>query len=348
MAFLQKRIPLPTQIFLLNHLRVMARAGIPMATALNVLGAHFERKYRADFVKICATIERGVSLADAFAAHPGFLPSLAVELIRTGEASGTLEETLAEISTQLRKEYEFKTRLRGALLYPTIVIVAMAAIGVLVVTYVLPRLAELFEGVAELPLPTRTLLAIAHFSEVYGVPILASSLIGAAIIIGYARSRRGRPKWDQLILRLGPIGHLVREIHLVRFARTLGGLLKADMPMVKSLELTAGTSGNDAYRYALITAAASMSRGGTLEQALRKFSTLFPPTALQLVGVGEATGKLDALLIELADFYESDLDRTLQNLTTIIEPILILIIGIAVAFLAVAILLPLYSIAQVI
>ena len=344
-------IPLPTKIFILDHLRVMLRAGIPIGRALENLGADVAQPKLAAILRdLRATVERGVSLTDALAAHPELLPPVAVELIRSGEQSGTLEKTLAEVTMQLRKDHDLRSRVQGALLYPAIIIGAMSIIGTGVIGIILPRLALLFRDVTVmLPLPTRMLLAFSAFVGSYGLLVVVVLALACALLAAFSRSMRGRALGHRMLLAVpGRIGVLAKEVNLARTFRTLAGLLATDIPIVHALELTASTLSNTRYRSAVRAAATRVAHGEALGAVLREERALFPPTSVQVVTVGEETGTLAELFNELANFYEADVDRSLQNLTTIIEPILILIIGVGVAFLAVAVLQPMYTIAQAI
>ncbi|MBI4142891.1 type II secretion system F family protein [Candidatus Uhrbacteria bacterium] len=349
MLSIKRRVPLPTKIFLLDHLRVMLRAGLPIGRALESLAADVERPAIGRMLgEVKSAIERGGSLADALAAHPTLFPPLAVELIRAGEHAGTLEATLTEVATQLRKDHELRSRVQGALLYPAVIVGAMVVIGTGIIIFVLPKLLNLFRDVTvALPLPTRLLLGFSTFMGAYGW-IVAIVLVALAIAcVAFVRSARGKILWHRLLVRFpGRMGVLIREVNIARILRTLSGLLHTDIPIVRALELTTATLGNVQYRATLRDASTRIARGESLGAILRERKDLFPPTAVQVVAVGEETGSLDELLGELANFYEADVERTLRNLTTIIEPILILTIGVGVAFLAIAVLMPMYSIAQ--
>ncbi|MDO8622545.1 MAG: type II secretion system F family protein, partial [bacterium] len=330
------------------HLRVMLRAGIPLSRALESLGENVEQRAVAGaLTALHEAVERGTPFAEGLAAHPELLPRLVVELVRAGEVAGGLEGALTEAAAYLRREHRLRSSVQNALLYPAIILTAMVVLGTGVVVFILPRLLDIFRGVTiQLPLPTRVLLAISDAIAAYGSvigPLLVIAIV--ALVLG-ARSTLGRPIWHRIILRLGRLGSIAREVNVTRTARTLGGLLRTDLPIVRALELTASTLGNVHYQAALRDAATVVERGGTLRDALSNHRDLFPATALQLIGVGEQTGEIGTLLADLADFYETDLDQALKNLTVIIEPILMLVIGTAVGFLAVAVLQPMYSISQ--
>jgi len=350
MAFIKPRIPLPTQVFLLDHLRVMLRAGISLSRCLESLAEHAEQRRIGETLgTLRAAVERGSSFAEQLAASPGLFPSVVIELIRAGEATGSLESALTEAAAHLRKTHELRSRVRGALMYPAIVLSAMVVLGVGVVVFILPKLLDLFRGVTvPLPLPTRVLLALSDAITRHGIVVGAVAVAVIAALIAAARSDPGRSVSHRLLLRLGRLGRIAREVNIARITRTLSGLLRTDIPIVRSLELTAATLTNVHYRAALVAAAAAVARGGTLADALRRHRTLFPPTVIQMVAVGEEAAALDRLLADVADFYESDVDLSLQNLTTIIEPLLMLAIGAAVGFLAVAVLQPMYTVAQAI
>ncbi|MBI4434425.1 type II secretion system F family protein, partial [Candidatus Uhrbacteria bacterium] len=332
------------------HLRVMLRAGISLSRCLESLGSHAEQRRVGEILGVLrASVERGESFAERLTTYPGLFPPVVVELIRAGEATGTLEPALTEAAAHLRKTHELRSRVRGALMYPSIVLSAMVVLGVGVVVFILPRLLDIFRGVTvPLPLPTRVLLALSDAIARHGIVVGAAVVAIIAALIAAARSDPGRALSHRIILHLGRLGRIAREVNVARIARTLSGLLRTDIPIVRSLELTAATLTNVHYRAAITDAAAVVARGGTLRDALEHHRGLFPPTVIQMVAVGEEAAALDRLLTDVANFYEEDIDLSLRNLTTIIEPLLMLVIGAAVGFLAVAVLQPMYTVAQAI
>lgn len=350
MQLLQSHIPLTTKMFLLDHLRVMLRAGIPLSRCLESLAEHAEQRRIGEILMaLRASVERGASFAEQLAAYPNLFPPVVVELVRAGEATGTLESAFTEAAAHLKKTNELHSRVRGALMYPSIVISAMVVLGVGVVVFILPKLLDIFRGVTvPLPLPTRVLLGLSDAITQHGIVVGVAAVAVIAALVPAVRSDMGRAVWHRVILHLGRLGRIAREVNIARVTRTLSGLLRTDIPIVRSLELTAATLTNVHYRRALTEAAAAVARGGTLRDALAQHRELFPPTVIQMVGVGEEAAALDRLLADVADFYEEGVDQSLRNLTTIIEPILMLAIGAAVGFLAVAVLQPMYTVAQAI
>jgi len=348
---LRPRVPIATKVFLLDHLRVMLGAGIPIGRALDALTENVEpRSLQPVLQSIRDAVERGKSFSDGLAMHPDLFPLVTRELIRAGEATGLLEDALAESANALRKARELRSRIQSALFYPAIIIGAMVIIGVGVVIFVLPQLLELFRGVTvPLPLATRVLLVLSDIISAHAAVILTIG-VGAvvAIVVSATGSEHGRSAWHGAILRVWKFGRIAREVNIARMSRTLGALLATDVPVVRSLELTASTIRNVHYRRALSDAATTVAHGGTLRDALATRRDLFPATVLQMVNVGEQTGALHSLLGKVADFYESDVDLALRNIMTIIEPLLMLAIGVAVAFLAIAVLQPMYAISQAI
>lgn len=345
------RVPIATKAFLLDHLRVMLGAGISIGRALDALAEHIDPKsVRPMLQAIRDAVERGQSLTESIAGYPELFPPLTRELISAGEATGALEGAFTESARALRKERELRNRIQNALLYPAIIVGAMAVIGTGVVIFILPQLLGLFHEVTvPLPLTTRALLAFSDVIEAHAATVIGVGVVViAAIVIVATRSRIGRSMWHRVILGAWKIGRIACEVNIARMCRTLGALLATDVPIVRSLELTASTVQNVHYRHAITDAAATVSRGGSLRDALASRRDLFPATVLQMVNVGEQTGSLHTLLGEIANFYEEDVDMALRNLTTIIEPALMLIIGAAVAFFAIAVLQPMYTIAQAI
>ncbi|MDO8599346.1 MAG: type II secretion system F family protein [bacterium] len=346
---LQPRVPLATKVFLLNHLRVMISAGIPIGHALESLTENIEpRSVRPMLQSIRTAVEQGKPFAESLEAQPALFPPATRELIRAGESTGGLEGALTEAANALRKERELRSRVQNALLYPAIIVATMIIIGTGVVFFVLPQLLDVFRGVTvRLPLTTRVLLTLSDLVGAYAAELLGvGTSMTAAMVVYATKSAVGRSLWHRMILHAWKFGRIAREVNIARISRTLSGLLRTDVPIVRSLELTAATIQNVHYQSALRDAATAITHGGTLRDSLAHHRDLFPATVLQMVHVGEQTSELHTLLGEVADFYESNVDLALRNLTTIIEPILMLVIGAAVAFLAMAVLQPMYTIAQ--
>ncbi len=345
------RIPLIQKIFFLEHLHTMIHAGLSLVESLDTLGKEIEnKKLQKIIIEIKTDIEKGQPLAEVLARYPKAFPPIYVKMIEAGEVAGKMEESLKQVVDQMQKNEKLISTIRGALIYPAVIVVAMVAIGIMMVTVVLPKLTVLFEEFdAELPLATKILIVITDFaSQPVNMVIVLISLI--AIIFLFIFSLKKYPKFRRTIhnlnLHLPILGMVIKKINLARFSLTLSSLLKSTIPIVQAVEITSQTCGNVLYRDYLKLTSEKIKTGVPLSEILGENHYLFPPMVTEMIMVGERTGEVNQLLDELANFYGNEVDRTMKNFATIIEPIIILALGLAVAGIAVAVIMPMYSLVQ--
>ncbi|MFA4936712.1 MAG: type II secretion system F family protein [Patescibacteria group bacterium] len=345
-----QRIKAVDKIFFTQNLQVMLKAGLTVTAALHTLAEQTQNKrFKTILQELKTYVEKGVNLSDAMGHYSKIFSELFINMIKAGEKSGKLEEVLLYLTNQLRKNHTLVAKVRGALIYPIIVIVAMIGIGITMIVFVIPQITALFDEVsATLPLPTRVLIAISNFIVDYGYWVAAGSLLLIALFIFAIRSTQGKIVWHSFLLKLPMIGNIFRQINLAKFSRTFSSLLKTDIPIVQTFQITATTLGNVRYHQAMINAADQVKTGISVSQSMAPYKKLFPPLVIQMLAVGEETGTLDTVLEDLASFYEEEVDRIMSNLSTIIEPILMLILGVAVGFFAVSIIMPMYSLSEAI
>lgn len=342
------QVKMVEKIFFTQNLQVMVKAGLSVSIALKTLAQQTTNKaFQIILIDLHQRVDKGDSLADSLALYPKVFPELFVNMVKAGEKSGKLEDVLLQLTTQLRKSHALIAKVRGALTYPIIVITAMIGIGIAMITLVIPKITGIFEEVnATLPLPTRILIAISDFAVAHGLILAGLSIAMAIIFVRLIHIPRGRFIWHGLLLALPILAPILRKINLAKFARTFSSLIKTDIPVVQAFQITASTLGNSHYRTAVESAAERVKKGVQIATILKEYDKLFPPLIVQMVLVGEETGTIDTILEELAAFYEDDVDRTMSNLTTILEPVLILILGLGVGALAVSIIMPIYSLTQ--
>ena len=346
----RQKIKLSQKIFFVQQLSVMVRTGISMSVALKTLAEQTAAKnFRAILVDLQQQVEKGNLLSKGLERYERTFGELFINMIRAGEASGKLEEVLKQLFTQMKKDHDIIAKVRGAMIYPMVVVVMMVAIGILIMIYVVPSILSVFKELdVELPLATRVMIAISDFVLAYGLYLVVA---GIALGIGFVmliRSPRGKVGFHQLLLRLPVAGAIIKKINLARFCRTLSSLLKTDIPIVSSFEITARILGNELYRRTLLEAKEKIKKGVGIHQALGTHQHLFPPVVLQMISVGEETGALDDILEESAIFYEDEVAQTMSELPSLIEPLLMVILGVGVAAMAVAVLMPLYSLSEAI
>ena len=345
------RIPFVQKIFFVDHLRTMIHAGLSIVEALDILAKQMEnKKLKNIIVKVKQEVETGTGLSEVLAKYPSAFPPIYVSMIEAGETAGKLEESLEQVVTQMQKSNDLKSAIRSAMIYPSVVLTAMGGIGILMITVVIPKLLTIFEDFdAELPLATRVLIAITNFlTNPFYATLLIILIIGG--LFGFVtlmkKSYRFKKIIHTIVLRLPIFGAVIRKINLAKFSLTLSSMLKSTIPIIHAVEITANTCGNVLYQESLRDSAKQIKGGTPLSDVLREYNQLFPPMVTEMIMVGERSGEVEQLLTELANFYGKEVDKTMKNFTTVIEPVIILALGLAVAGMAVAVIMPMYSLVQ--
>ena len=340
------RVPLKEKLFFVQHLGIMLKAGISLSVALKTLSLQTVNKY---FIKILTEVsekvEKGSTFADSLKLYPKIFGELFISMIEAGEISGKLEEVLNQLYIQMKKEHKLISKVKGALTYPAVIILAMFGIGTFLMIVVVPKITSMFkEFNAELPLPTKILIAFSNALANNGLISLFIFLSLVVIIVKILKTHKGKYLFQALLLKLPIISPIIKKINLARFARNISSLLKTDIMIIKSFQITASVLGNLHYRKAIEDMAQKIKKGGKLNEVIKINPKLFSPVVAQMVAVGEETGELDNILLELAEFYEEEVDQIMENLPAIIEPLLILFLGVGVGGVAVSIIMPMYSI----
>ncbi len=335
-------------VMLSRNLAAMLKAGLALSRALSVA----ERQNSNPAVKrilhsVRDDVETGKQFNEALAAHPKAFSPLYVAMVRAGEESGGLAEALETLSLQLERSSNLKKKVRGAMIYPAIVIAAMGIIGVLMLIYVVPTLTATFRELdVELPLATRTLLSISDFLSQNTILALVLIVMFTVGIIGIYRLPQGRRAVEWMLIHMPVIGGLVKQVNAARTARTLSSLLRAGVDVVQALSITGDVVQNSFYRTVIASAAADVEKGRPMSEVFIENEYLYPVLVGEMMAVGEETGQIANMLEEIADFYESEVERQTKDLSTIIEPILMVVIGAAVGFFALAMIAPIYSISD--
>mgnify|MGYP001232354202 CR=1 FL=1 len=346
------KIPFIQKIFFIDHLRTMIKAGLSIVEALDVLEKEIENKRLAQIIgEIKKGIEAGQQFSDVLKKHPKDFPPIYVKMIHSGEISGRLEESLDQIVTQMKKTQALSSSIRGAMIYPAVILAALGGIGIMMVVIVFPKLMTIFEEFdAELPVATRILIKITNFmSNPINITLILFLLI--TFFVSFFTALKKIPKFKNTIhnlnLHLPIIGPIIKQINLARFSLTLSSLLKSAIPIVDAVDITADTCGNKIYQDFLHSASERVKSGTPLSEILSSQNFLFPPMVTEMIMVGERTGEIEHLLSELSNFYSDEVDKTMKNFTVVIEPLIIIIIlGIAVGGIAMAVIMPMYSLTQ--
>ena len=323
---------------------VMIDAGLPLVQCLDILGTQEEDKnFAAVILQTRTDVESGASLADAMRKHPKTFDPLFTNMIAAGEAGGILDTILKRLATFIEKAVKLKGQVKSAMVYPVAIIVIAAVVVTVILWKVIPTFAAMFSGLgAQLPLPTRIVIAMSNGIVRYGLFVIIGI---AAVLYGlrqYYQTEVGRHQIDAIVLKLPVLGLLMRKIAVARFCRTLATLISSGVPILDGLEITAKTSGNAIVEEAIMVTRKSIERGETIAAPLKE-TGVFPPMVTQMIGVGEATGALDTMLAKIADFYEEEVDTAVAGLLTLLEPVMIAVLGAVVGGIVVAMYMPIFD-----
>lgn len=343
-------IAVSEKLFFVQNLGIMLKAGISLSVGLKTLAKQTNNKrFFSIITDISKNVEKGVTFTASLKPHEKIFGQLFVNMIESGELSGKLEEVLKRLYIQFKKNHELLAKIKGALTYPIVILTAMSGIGIFMMIFVVPKITAMFKDFnAELPLATKILIKLSDSLVAHGLLYLIGLVVLALIIVQLVKTNKGKYVWHGLLLKLPIFSPIIKKINLARFARTISSLLKTDIMIIKSFQITANVLGNVYYREALNEMSDKIKKGGTINEVIANYPKLFPPMVVQMISIGEETGELDYILEELAEFYEGEIDQTMNNLPAIIEPILILVLGVVVGGMAVAVIMPMYSLTSVI
>lgn len=348
------RISFNEKIFLLENLRVMIKAGLSIIEAFKIISKQTSNlKLQIMIQGVSKEVEAGRSLSETLQNYPDLFPSIYVKMIGAGEISGKLDESLDQIVIQMKKTAAMNSKIRGAMIYPIVILVAIIGIAIEMMVLVLPKLLEIFvEMNVVLPLPTRILITVsnAFIKNTFGINNTFWFIgigIGAFFLFQRLKKFPAFKFFIHAVLLKTPIfGKMSKEINLARFTLTLSSLSKSAIPIIDALNITAEVVGNVHYHDALIETAQQLKTGETISSILEKYPKLFPPLVTQMLLVGERSGSVESLLDELSTYYNDEVDQKLKNISTIIEPVIILFLGLIVGGLAVAVIMPMYALTE--
>jgi len=332
-----------------RQLSTLIDADMPLAEGLRTLARQFEKPtLRKIISEISDAVEGGSALSNALSAHPKFFSSFYIKLVQSGEVSGKLHEALLYLADHLERSQEINSKIRGALAYPAFVVFALIVVTMIMVVYVLPQLLAIFKdvGATDLPLTTRMLIWMTTFVNNYLYYIF--TMIFGSIFLGwkYVKTAEGKAVFDNIKINMPALGTVVRNLYLARISESLSTLIKSGIPILDTIHITSDLVGNVNYQNILLDAEESVRGGGSMSDVFNKYKEI-PPLMSSMVAIGEKTGKLDFMLEHTSKFYKSESDNTIDNIATLIEPILVLVLGVAVAVLVSAILLPIYNLVNV-
>ncbi|MEM7582044.1 MAG: type II secretion system F family protein [Acidobacteriota bacterium] len=323
---------------------VMLDAGLPLVQCLEILGGQEEHKiFKAVIEAVRSDVESGMSLAEAMKRHPNAFDNLYVNMIAAGEAGGILDIILQRLSTYIEKAVKLKNQVKSALMYPVAVIIIASAVVYIILWKVIPVFAQLFAGMgAQLPYLTRMVVQASNMVGEYGGWLILFLILATVATREWHKTYRGRRILDRLQLALPIIGGLLLKISIARFCRTLATLTSSGVPILDGLEITARTSGNAIVEDSIMTVRKSVEEGKTISAPLQE-TKVYPMMVCQMISVGEQTGALDQMLSKIADFYEDEVDTAVSGLMKLIEPLMIVFLGIVIGTIVIAMYLPMFS-----
>jgi type IV pilus assembly protein PilC len=325
-------------MFFAQYLALMLRSGIPLTRGLDFLVAQTtNRRMKEVLVGVSRDITMGMSVAQSFAKHPDVFDDLFVNMVASGETAGNLEEVLTVVAEELRKAAELRSKVVGALIYPSIIVTAMVAVSAFIVFFVFPRIIKVYESLrVRIPVLTRAFIVTVQFLVENVHYIVGALVLLAAAVAVFARLPKGKRAFHWLWLHLPVIQNISKKVNVVQFSRTLASLLRSGIAIPQAFEITSRTFQNSFYRESVATMAVGIRQGKRVSELVAQYPLLYPPAVGQMMGVGEETGRLTEILRQLAAFYEQEVDMMLNNFSKVIEPILMLIIGGGVGIIAVA------------
>jgi type IV pilus assembly protein PilC len=326
---------------------VMLGAGLPLVQALHAIGSqNGNPAFRAVLAKVQSDVESGGTLAKALEKHPRVFDALYTNMIAAGETGGILETVLQRLSVFIEKIVKLKSALKSALIYPVTILTVAVGVVIIILWKVIPTFRTMFEGFnVQLPLLTRLVIGISAVVQRFGLPMVILIAIGVFGIRQYYKKESGRHVIDRLTLKMPILGEVIRKLAIARFVRTLSTLLTSGVPILECLDITAKTSGNAILEDVIYILKKRIEEGGNMAEPMTQ-SNFFPPMVTQMVAVGESTGELDAMLTKVADYYEEEADAVVANLLTLMEPVMMVFLGVMVGGIVIAMYLPMFKMIQ--
>jgi type IV pilus assembly protein PilC len=325
----------------------MIDAGLPIVQCLDMLSSQAENPHFGGILaKVKSDVESGKSLSESLAKHPKVFDDLFCNLVAAGEAGGILDLIFRRMATYLEKSAKLRRQVRGAMVYPTAIVVVGVMVMIIMMTFVLPTFEAMFKdlGAGSLPAPTRIVLAISHFitgNALILIPLLVAAGFGLS---AFKRTGQGRYLWDSMLLKLPVLGNVVRKGAVARFTRTLGTLLSSGVPILDAMDIVARTAGNAVISKGILYSREKVSQGMDIASPLLE-TAIFPPMVVQMIGVGEQTGAMDDMLQKIADFYEEEVDAAVAAMSAMLEPLILVFLGVGVGGMLIAMYLPIFDVA---
>ncbi|MDD3498363.1 MAG: type II secretion system F family protein [Candidatus Moranbacteria bacterium] len=341
-------VSLSDKMMFARNLSVMTSSGLTIAKAIKNLSIQTQNKKFSQILSaIHEDIREGKNLSDSMARFPGVFSELFVNMVKIGEIGGNLEETLQIVATQLEKEHSLRSKVRGAMIYPSVILVAMTGVAFLMLTYILPQITGVFKDMeVELPKSTQFVVNLSEFLSAHS--LLSLGIIVSAVAAGkiFFSTLAGKKALSFSVLKIPGIKSMVIKVNCARFSRIYSSLLKSGVSSIDALKIVSNTLSNYYYKKALNESVKQIQKGVDLSEVIGKNKDIFPVLVSQMIEVGEQTGETEAVLIKMAEFYENQVDQATKNISSIIEPVLMIVMGVGVGFFAVSMLQPMYGLME--
>ncbi|MEN2995142.1 MAG: type II secretion system F family protein [Thermodesulfovibrio sp.] len=336
-------------LFFTRQFATLFASGVPVVQAFDALIDQIKNKtFKKIIIQIRNDIEKGSSLADSMRRHPRVFSPLFINMVRAGEEGGMLDKVLQRMADYFEKMMKLRRKIIGAMIYPSLVVAVAVVVVAIIMIFVIPTFAKLFaEMGVDLPLPTKITIAMSNFMAKSGVFIFLGFIILLVVLKFIRRSEDGRKITDKALLKIPLFGTILLKSSLSRFSRTLGTLLGSGIPILNSMEISARASGNKVVEDIVIEMKENLSAGKSLTEVLKSKPEIFPPIFVQMVNVGESTGRTDEMLGKVADFYDEEVDNAVANLMSMLEPALIVFLGVTIGFIVISLYLPIFKLGEV-
>jgi type IV pilus assembly protein PilC len=340
-----RRAGLKEKIFFCKNLQVMVSAGVSLPRAVGILADQSDNKsFSKILIQLKDDLIKGNSFSAALSGYPEVFSDFFCSMAKVGEETGTLANVLEICAQQMEKDYALKSKIKGAMVYPAVILTAMVGIGILMLATVVPQLAATFDDLkVQLPATTRFIIGMGKFAESYWWVIIIAAAVLVGIFSRLLKTTGGKKAVDDASLKFPAIAPIVRNVNSAYTLRNLSALVGAGVSLPRALVITADTVSNGNYARALLAVEARVKKGEKFSEAIKNFGNLYPPTMIQMIAVGEETGETSNILIKLAEFYENEVDEQTKNFAAVVEPMLMIVIGAAVGFFAVSMVQPMYS-----
>ena len=348
-SFLQPKVLQADIILFCRQFSTMIDAGLPIIQCLDILHVQQENKTLKKILRdIKGSVESGSTFAEALRKYPKQFDDLFVNMVAAGEAGGILDGILRRLSTYMEKAAKLKSRIKGGMIYPLVTVIIAIVVVTIIMVFVIPVFEEMFEGMGgALPVPTQIVINMSRFMKSNIHYMLGALILGIFAIRRFYRTEKGREFMDDFFLKLPIFGSLIRKASVAKFTRTMGTMLTSGVAILDALEIVAKTAGNKTVEKAVYETRSAIAEGKTMSEPLAE-SGVFPAMVCQMISVGESTGALDSMLIKIADFYDEEVDQAVENLTTMMEPVMLVFLGVIIGGLVVSMYLPIFKMASIV